>query len=45
VWEGEYGKYCVFMCENGKIIPVETILGMEEGGYRIMMEGMNSTMI
>jgi hypothetical protein len=27
-------KYCVHMCENGKMRPVETIPGMGEGEYK-----------
>jgi hypothetical protein len=33
------------MYVNGKMIPVEAILGMEGGRERRMMEGVNSTMI
>jgi hypothetical protein len=33
------------MYVNGKIRPVETILGMEEKGIGKLMEGVNSTMI
>jgi hypothetical protein len=33
------------MYVNGKMRPVETILEMGEGEERIMMEGVNSTMI
>jgi hypothetical protein len=33
------------MYENGKMRPVETIPGIERGGIKRMMEGMNSTMI
>jgi hypothetical protein len=35
----------VLRYENGKMRPVETITGMEEGGLRRMMEGKNSIMI
>jgi hypothetical protein len=33
------------MYENGKLIHVETILGMGEGEQRKIMEGVNPTMI
>jgi hypothetical protein len=33
------------MCENVTMRNVETIPGMERGGKRRMMEGLNSTMI
>jgi hypothetical protein len=36
---------CVHKYINGKMRPVETIPGMGERRLRIMMEGMNSTMI
>jgi hypothetical protein len=32
MWEGEYVEYYTLMNENGKIRPVESIPGMEEGG-------------
>jgi hypothetical protein len=39
------GKYYVFIHENGKMRPVETIPGMGGGGIKEKMEGVNSTKI
>jgi hypothetical protein len=41
VKEREYGAYTVYMCVNGKMIPVETIPGMG-WEWRKMVEGVNS---
>jgi hypothetical protein len=54
-WEGEdirnrcgrmnMEKYYVLMYENGKMRPVETILRMDEGESRRMMDQVNLTQI
>jgi hypothetical protein len=44
-WEGKYGTNTICFYVNGKIISVETILGMGAGGKWRIVNGVNSSVI
>jgi hypothetical protein len=45
MWEGEYGGNYVFMYENGKMRPVESVPGMGKWGTKENDGGLNLTTI